>query len=106
MLVNAGQNDAAAEAFKKAIALDDNYADAHYQYAITQMAKATVDKDGKIQPPAGTIEELQKYLALKPDGPYAQSAKDMLTTLTGSVQTTYVNPNAAKSKTKKKTTTN
>jgi tetratricopeptide (TPR) repeat protein len=104
VLVNAGQNDAAAEAFKKAIALDDNYADAHYQYAITQMAKASVDKDGKIVPPPGTIEELQKYIALKPDGPYAQSAKDMLTTLTGSVQTTYVNPNAAKSKTKKKTT--
>ena len=70
--------------------------DAHDQFAITQIAKATVDKDGKIQPPAGTSEELQKYLELKPDGPYAQSAKDMLTTLTGSVQTTYVNPNAPK----------
>lgn len=96
VLVNAGQNDAAAEAFKKAIGTDPNYADAHYQFAITQMAKATIDKDGKIQPPAGTIEELQKYLELKPDGPYAQAAKEMLTTLGGSIQTTYVNPNAPK----------
>ena len=102
VLVNGGQNDAASEAFKKAIAADPNYADAHYQYAITQMAKATIDKDGKIQPPPGTIEELQKYLELKPDGPYAQSAKDMLTTLTGSVQTNYQNPNAPKKSTTKK----
>jgi len=102
VLVNGGQNDAASEAFKKAIAADPNYADAHYQYAITQLAKATIDKDGKIQPPPGTIEELQKYLELKPDGPYAQSAKDMLTTLTGSVQTNYQNPNAPKKSTTKK----
>lgn len=101
VLVNVGQNDAAAEAFKKAISTDPNYADAHYQYAITQMAKATIDKDGKIQPPAGTIEELQKYLELKPDGSYAEAAKEMLKTLGGSVETTYVNPNAKKT-TKKK----
>lgn len=98
VLVNVGQNDAAADAFKKAISTDPNYADAHYQFAITQMAKATIDKDGKIQPPPGTIEELQKYLELKPDGSYAESAKEMLKTLGGSVQTTYVNPNAPKKK--------
>ena len=96
VLVNVGQNDAAADAFKKAIAADPNYADAHYQYAITQMAKATVGKDGKIEPPAGTIEELQKYLELKPDGPYAEPAKQMLATLGGSVQTIYANPTAPK----------
>ncbi len=99
VLVNIGQNEPAADAFKKAIAADPNYADAHYQYAITQMAKATIDKDGKIVPPPGTIEELQKYLELKPDGVNAQGAKDMLTTLTGQIQTTYVNPNAPKTKT-------
>src|SRR5258706_3730576 len=104
VLTNIGQNDAAADAFKKSMEADPNYADAHYQYAITQMAKATVDKDGKIIPPPGTVEELQKYLALKPDGVNAQAAKDMLTTLTGTLQTTYVNPNAPKGKapTKKK----
>ena len=104
VLVNIGQNDAAADAFKQAIAADPNYADAHYQFAITQMAKATIDKDGKIVPPPGTVEELQKYLELRPDGANAQAAKEMLTTLTGTLQTTYVNPNAPKTKgpTKKK----
>jgi tetratricopeptide (TPR) repeat protein len=98
VLVNVGKNDEAAAAFKQAIAADPNYADAHYQFAITQMAKATVAADGKVTPPAGTVEELQKYLELKPDGPYAQSAKEMLTSLTGSVETTYKNPNAPKAK--------
>ncbi len=97
VLVNGGQNDAAADAFKKAIELQPSYADAHYQLAITQMAKATVGKDGKVTPPPGTVEELQKYLELQPNGPYAQPAKEMLTTLTGSLQTTYSNPDAKKS---------
>ncbi len=101
VLINGNQNDAAAEAFKKAIELDPNYADAHYQLALTQLAKATVGKDGKVTPPPGTVEELQKYLELKPDGPYAEPAKQMLQTLTGSLQTTYTNPDAKKS-TKKK----
>jgi len=97
VLTNIMQNDAAAEAFKKAIEADPNYADAHYQYAITQTAKATV-VDGKIVPPPGTIEELQKYLELKPDGANAEAAKGLLKELTGSVQTVYVNPNAPKGK--------
>lgn len=100
VLVNSGQNDAAAEAFKKAISLDPNYADAHYQLAITQMAKATVGADGKVTPPPGTVEELQKYLELKPTGPNAEAAKGMLETLTGSISTSYHNP-AAKEKKKK-----
>ncbi|HLJ48331.1 MAG TPA: tetratricopeptide repeat protein [Bryobacteraceae bacterium] len=92
VLVNSGQNDAAGEAFKKAIELDPTYADAQYQYGVTLLAKATVDKEGKVVPPPGTVEALQKYLELKPDGPYAESAKGMLQTLTGSVTTTYSNP--------------
>jgi len=88
-LVNNGNTDQAAEFFKKAIAADPNYADAHYQYGIALMGKATVDtKTGKITPPEGTTEEFQKYLELKPDGPYAPSAKDMLASLGQTVQTT------------------
>ncbi|MBV9763306.1 MAG: tetratricopeptide repeat protein, partial [Acidobacteriaceae bacterium] len=87
-LVNSGNSDQAADFFKKAIDADPNYADAHYQYGIALMAKAQVDnKTGKITPPDGTAEQFQKYLELKPDGPYAQSAKDMLASLGQTVQT-------------------
>jgi len=89
-LVNGGQNDAAADFFKKAVAADANYADAHYQLGICLLAKATVDsKTGKITPPDGTADEFQKYLQLKPDGPFAQSAKEMLASLGETVQTQF-----------------
>jgi tetratricopeptide (TPR) repeat protein len=89
-LVNGGQNDAAADFFKKAVAADANYADAHYQLGICLLAKATVDsKTGKITPPDGTADEFQKYLQLKPDGAFAQSAKEMLASLGETVQTQF-----------------
>ena len=96
VLVNTGQNDAAGEAFKKAIELDPNYADAQYQYGVYLISKATVAADGKITPPPGTAEAFQKYLELKPDGPYAEGAKGMLQSIQGSIATTYHNPNAKK----------
>lgn len=98
-LVNAGNGDQAVEFFQKAIAADPNYADAHYQLGICLMGKAQVDnKTGKITPPAGTGDEFQKYLQLKPDGPYAQSSKDMLASLGEAVQTNYTAPGAKKKK--------
>jgi len=100
-LVNSGQNESAAEFFKKSIEADPNYADAHYQYGICLLSKAAVDpKTGKIDPPPGTTDEFQKYLQLKPDGPFAQASKDMLATLGETVQTNYNNP-AAPAKKKK-----
>jgi tetratricopeptide (TPR) repeat protein len=96
LLVNAGQNDSAGEAFKKAIDLDPNYADAQYQYGVTLLAKASIAADGKVTPVPGTAEAFQKYLALKPDGPFADSAKSMLATLGATIDTSYKNPNAAK----------
>ncbi|HWF48229.1 MAG TPA: tetratricopeptide repeat protein [Bryobacteraceae bacterium] len=98
-LVNSGQNEQAADFFKKAIDADPNYADAHYQYGICLMAKATVDsKTGKVVPPEGTGEQFQKYLELKPDGPYAQPSKDMLASLGETVQTKITVPGANKKK--------
>jgi tetratricopeptide (TPR) repeat protein len=95
-LVNTGKSDEAASFFQKAIAADPNYADAHYQLGICLMAKAQVDASGKITPPEGTTDQFQKYLELKPDGPYAQSSKDMLTQLGGKVDTTYKAPSTKK----------
>jgi tetratricopeptide (TPR) repeat protein len=96
--VNSGQNDAAAEAFKKAFELTPTYADAYYQYGVMLVSKAKMGADGKVTPAPGTIEAFQKYLELQPTGQFAQQAKDMLTTLGGSVSTNYQNPDAKKKK--------
>jgi tetratricopeptide (TPR) repeat protein len=109
VLVNTAQNEAACPAFKKAIDADPNYADAYYQYGICLVSQAKTDASGKIEAVPGTIEALQKYIDLKPDGPSVEAAKGMITTLGGTVSTVYVNPNAPKTapaKKKKTTTTN
>ena len=53
-------------------------------------------------PGGGTAEALQKYLALAPTGQFAQAAKDILTTLSASVDVSYKNPAAPESTSKKK----
>lgn len=94
VLVNNNQLEPAGEAFKKAIEVDPTYADAQYQYGVYLVSKAQVTADGKVTPLPGTLEAFQKYLELKPDGPFADAAKGMLQTITGSVSTTYSNPSA------------
>ena len=101
LLVNNGQTEAAGAAFKKAIEADPKYADAQYQYGIYLIGKAKLGADGKYDPVPGTREAFQAYLELKPDGPYAESAKGMLASLSGAVDTTYQNPAAKKKSTKK-----
>lgn len=102
LLVNSNQNEAAGEEFKKAITADPNYADAQFQYGLFLAAKATPDPSGKINVLPGTLESLQKYLELKPDGPMAQTAKDMITQLGGTLAVSVTNPNAPKTTPKKK----
>ena len=94
VLVNLGQNEPAGGMFKKAIEADPNYADAHYQYGIYLIGKATTTPDGKIVPPEGTKEEFTKYLELKPDGVNAEAAKAMLTSMGETLQTDYSKPGA------------
>jgi tetratricopeptide (TPR) repeat protein len=96
ILTNIGQLDAAGDAFKKAIEADPNYADAHFQYGVYLISKATTTPDGKIVPPAGTREAFEKYLALRPDGPFAQGAKDMIASMETKVETEYKNPSVIK----------
>jgi len=102
LLVNSGQLEPSGEAFKKALEADPNYADAHYQWGMYLVAKATTTAEGKIVPPPGTKEAFQKYLELKPTGPFADSAKAMLTTLESSIETQYLSPEAQKKAAKKK----
>jgi tetratricopeptide (TPR) repeat protein len=101
LLVNSNQNEAAGDEFKKSIAADPTYADAYYQYGLYLTSKATADATGKITAAPGTVESLQKYLELKPDGQFAQPAKDLITSLGATVSTSYTNPNAPTTKKKK-----
>ncbi len=95
---NSGQTDAAGEAFKKAMGA--NYTEAYYQYGLVLVAKATTTADGKIVAPDGTIQAFQKYLELAPNGPNAQAAKDMLTTLGAGIQTSFDKPGSKNTKKK------
>jgi len=94
LLVNSQQLEPAGEAFKKAIEADPNYADAYYQYGIYLISKAETTADGKVTPPAGTKEAFQKYLDLKADGPFAESARGMIAMMSAQIETEYKNPNA------------
>jgi tetratricopeptide (TPR) repeat protein len=102
LLVNSQQSEPALEAFKKAIDADPNYADAHYQLGMALLGKATLTAEGKVVAPPGTREALQKYLELKPTGPFAESAKGSLELLEKSIETQYVSPEAQKKAAKKK----
>jgi tetratricopeptide (TPR) repeat protein len=105
LLMNRGQTDGALDEFRKSIDADPNYADAYFYYGSTLMGKATMDAaTGKMSAPQGTVEALQKYLQLKPDGSNAESAKALIAAVGGSVQTKYSDPNAAPPKGAKKTT--
>jgi len=96
VLTNMGQTDPACNAFKKAIETDPNYADAHYQYGVCLTGKATAKPDGSLVFPEGTVQAFQKYLELKPDGPFAEPSKSMLQTMGSKVETTYTAPGAKK----------
>ncbi len=88
VLTNIGKVDEAADAFRNATKTDPNYADAHYQLGIALSSKAQLDsKTGKIAPVPGTVEELQKYLELQPDGPYAEAAKALIQQFGATVET-------------------
>jgi len=91
VLTNTGKVDDANTAFTKAIQADPNHADAYYQRAINSLQKATVDKQGKMTAPPGTVDDFNKYLELQPSGPYAEGAKQMLDSLGAKVTTGFKN---------------
>ena len=88
VLTNSGKVDAAIAAFDKCIAADPTKADAYYQKGVNMIGKATLQGDKMVAPP-GTAEAFQKYLELQPTGPYADVAKQMLTSIGASVETGY-----------------
>ncbi|HUB03086.1 MAG TPA: tetratricopeptide repeat protein [Terriglobales bacterium] len=87
VLTNAGRADDANAAFDKTIAADPNKALAYYWKGINLIGKATVGKDNKMVAPDGTAEAFQKYLELDPNGPMADTAKQMLASIGATVET-------------------
>ena len=47
-------------------------------------------------------EALEKYLALQPTGQFADAAKGLLSVVSSTIETKYVNPDAKKGTAKKK----
>ena len=88
VLTNSGKVDEANAAFDKATAADPGRADAYYWKAVNLLSKATL-KDNKMVAPQGTAENLNKYLALAPNGSHAESAKELLATIGAKVETSY-----------------
>ncbi len=88
VLTNSGKVDPALAAFDKVIAADPNRADAYYWKGVNMIGKATLQGDKMVAPP-GTAEAFQKYLELQPTGTYADAAKQMLTSIGGSVETSF-----------------
>jgi tetratricopeptide (TPR) repeat protein len=97
-LMNAGKSDDATEEFRKGIQADPNYAESYFYLGSMLAGKSTTDPSGKMVPPAGTIDALQKYLQLKPDGPNAPAAKDLIAALGSKVDVDFKDPNAKKKK--------
>ena len=81
LLYNADKMDEAIAACDKAIALDPGKADAYFIKGSALYGNGKVGSDGKYVVPPGTVEALDKYLELAPDGGHAPDVHAMLDAL-------------------------
>jgi len=100
VMINTGNTDGAIEAFKKATEVDPTHADAYYQLGTAMVGAATIKDDGSVEPAPGTVEAFKKYVELKPAGPFAESARQMIQSLTQGVETSYESDDKKKGKKK------
>ena len=89
MQFNVGNFDGALAACDKAIAADPNKADAYFIKGSALYGNGKLDDANKYVVPPGTVEALNKYLELAPDGAHAADVKAMLDALGVKVETTY-----------------
>ena len=90
VLTNNAQIKGAVLAFRRATELDPQYSMAWYQLGVSLSAEATLDeKTGKITAVPGTVEALQKYIELEPDGAYAAGAKSLIESFGVKVETQF-----------------
>jgi Flp pilus assembly protein TadD len=72
--INQGQNVEGEEALKKALEIDANHAEAHYQLALTQLGQDKMEE---------AVTHLKKYVQLAPSGENAEVAKALIEQLGG-----------------------
>jgi tetratricopeptide (TPR) repeat protein len=89
LYTNSGQSGPAEAAFKKAVELQPDYAEAQFQYATALSARLSTDKAGKVVAPDGMKEALEKYLQLDPMGQFAEAAKSLLQAIGATITTDY-----------------
>ena len=80
---NLGDTDRAITACRKAIEVDPRKADAYFVLASCLFASGNFDKNNHFIAPPGTLEALNKYLELAPDGAHAADVKQMLAMIPG-----------------------
>lgn len=88
VLYNGLKHDEAAEAFKKAIEINPKFADAYALLGLALMGKSAM-VDGKVVAPSGTMEALETYLKLDPNGQFAKAVQAELQMLKQAPVTTY-----------------
>ncbi|MGZ4733066.1 MAG: tetratricopeptide repeat protein, partial [Terriglobales bacterium] len=99
VLTNTGKVDEAIAAFDRSIQADPAKADAYYWKGVNLLGKATM-KGNKMEAPPGTSEAFNKYLELQPSGQFAEPAKQMLTSIGATIETSFGKTKAS-TKTKK-----
>lgn len=80
-LYNAGRYAEAAERFRQTTRSDKGDPMAFYFLGVSLYRSAETQSEGetdKPEPPSGTVEAFQRYLALAPQGEYAEQAADYL----------------------------
>ncbi len=86
---NVGKMDEAVSGFRKATEIDPTYADAFFWLGQALMGKATMSPDGKVVAVPGTVEALENYLKLEPNGINAPTVQALLQTVQGQIQIQY-----------------
>ncbi len=86
---NAGQMDAAAISCDKSIKADPSKADAYFIKGSAMYGNGKLDANNKYIVPPGTVEALNKYLELAPEGGHANDVKAMLEALGTKIETSF-----------------